>query len=324
MTTSEQGRRRGLRRALAERWDEAAVRRTALVVDRGRRETSDARTAQLADEIVDRVLPTGDLTPEQRLRRNQALLRILPGVDADVPEDVAAALSDAFARLYHPTADAAKLPTDAVRRTIIDQFHLLYYHLRPRVWEDTHYRGHRILKLTSDLWMYRTILDELRPGLIVETGTRFGGSALWMADQLELLGHGSVVTIDIDVVPGRPTHPRITHLLGSSSDPATAEQVRALLPTDGSPVIVVLDSDHTRDHVLAEMRLFAPMVTEGSLLIVEDTNINGHPVFAEFGPGPWEAVEAFLQETDEFEVDESYERYYITQNPRGYLRRTKR
>lgn len=321
MTSEQSGRRRGLRRALAERWDEAAVRRAALVVDRGRRETADARTAQLADEIVDRVLPTGDLTPEQRLRRNQALLRILPGVDADVPEDVAAALSDAFARLYHPTADAAKLPTDVVRRTIIDQFHLLYYHLRPRVWEETYYRGHRILKLTSDLWMYRTILDELQPGLIIETGTRFGGSALWMADQLELLGHGSVVTIDIDVVPGRPTHPRITHLLGSSSDPATAEQVRALLPTDGSPVIVVLDSDHTRDHVLAEMRLFAPMVTEGSLLIVEDTNINGHPVYPEFGPGPMEALDRFLAENDDFVHDPQAHKFLVTFNPRGVLRR---
>ena len=299
-----------------------AVTRAALVVDRGRRPAADPDTAALATTLVERVLPTGDeLTMEQLLLRDQALVALLLQVDHSRRDEVTDAVSQAFARLYHPTAEFSPAPTEVVRQTIIDQFHLLYYHLRPTVWERTYYRGHRILKLTSDLWMYRTIIDDLRPGLIIETGTRFGGSALWFADQLELLGHGAVVTVDIDDVPGKPTHPRITHLLGSSSDPAVADQVRALLPTDGSPVLVVLDSDHTRDHVLAEMRLFGPMVTPGSIMIVEDTNINGHPVFAEFGPGPYEAVEAFLQENDDFEVDESYHLYYVTQNPRGYLRR---
>jgi cephalosporin hydroxylase len=323
MTNGEQQpSRRGLRRSVAAYWDRVAVTRATLVVDRGRRPGADPETAGLARDVVARVVPTGsDLTSEQRWLRDQTLLELLPEVDTAMPDEVTDAVSQAFARLYQPTAEFAAAPTEAVRQTIIDQFHQLYYHLLPRVWERTYYRGHRVLKLTSDMWMYRTIIDDLKPGLIIETGTRFGGSALWFADQLELLGHGKVVTIDIDDVAGKPMHPRITHLLGSSSDPVVADQVRAMLPTDGSPVLIVLDSDHRRDHVLAEMRLFGPMVTPGSLMIVEDTNINGHPVFADFGPGPYEAVEDFMQDNDDFEVDESYHLYYVTQNPRGYLRR---
>jgi cephalosporin hydroxylase len=86
-------------------------------------------------------------------------------------------------------------------------------------------------------------------------------------------------------------------------------------------VLVILDSDHTKDHVLAEMRAYGPLVTRGSYLIVEDTNINGHPVLPDFGPGPWEAVEEFLQGNDQFQVDRSREKLLMTFNPMGYLRR---
>jgi cephalosporin hydroxylase len=87
--------------------------------------------------------------------------------------------------------------------------------------------------------------------------------------------------------------------------------------------MVVLDADHSRDHVLAELRLWSDLVTVGSYLIVEDTNINGHPVYADFGPGPWEAVREFLAERDDFVVDESRHRLLMTWNPGGYLRRTR-
>jgi cephalosporin hydroxylase len=86
-------------------------------------------------------------------------------------------------------------------------------------------------------------------------------------------------------------------------------------------VLVILDSDHSREHVLDELRLYAGLVTPGSYLVVEDTNVNGHPVFAEHGPGPMEALEAFLAETDEFEVDATREKFFLTFNPRGFLRK---
>jgi cephalosporin hydroxylase len=90
---------------------------------------------------------------------------------------------------------------------------------------------------------------------------------------------------------------------------------------DREPVVVILDSDHGKDHVLEELRRYAPLVTSGSYLIVEDTNINGHPVLPDFGPGPMEAVETFLSESDDFSVDTTREKLMLTFNPRGYLRR---
>jgi cephalosporin hydroxylase len=86
-------------------------------------------------------------------------------------------------------------------------------------------------------------------------------------------------------------------------------------------VLVLLDSDHRRDHVLAELRAYAPMVTPGSYLVVEDSNINGHPVYEDFGPGPTEAVQDFLKERDDFEVDRSREKFLLSFNPGGWLRR---
>ena len=84
---------------------------------------------------------------------------------------------------------------------------------------------------------------------------------------------------------------------------------------------MILDSDHSYDHVLAELHAYSPIVTPGSYLIVEDTNINAHPVYEEFGPGPMEAVQDFLKERDDFEVDHSREKLLLTFNPHGWLRR---
>jgi cephalosporin hydroxylase len=86
-------------------------------------------------------------------------------------------------------------------------------------------------------------------------------------------------------------------------------------------VLVALDSDHRRDHVLAEIAAYSPLVQIGDYLIVEDTNVNGHPTYAEYGPGPMEAVERFLAGNDEFEIDARCERFLMTFNPKGYLRR---
>jgi hypothetical protein len=85
--------------------------------------------------------------------------------------------------------------------------------------------------------------------------------------------------------------------------------------------MVLLDDDHTRDHVLEELRAYQRFVTPGSYLIVEDTNINNHPVFPEFGPGPMEAVETFLRESNEFAVDRSREKFFLSFNPGGFLRK---
>ena len=85
--------------------------------------------------------------------------------------------------------------------------------------------------------------------------------------------------------------------------------------------MVVLDSNHKAFHVLDELRAYHPLVTPGGYLVVEDTNINGHPVEPEFGPGPMEALAEFLQENDDFEVDAAREKFMLTYNPGGWLRK---
>jgi len=202
---------------------------------------------------------------------------------------------------------------------IVRSFHRLYYHSASRTWSNTYWLGTQTQKCPLDLWVYQEILHELRPEAIVETGTASGGSASYLAAICDLLGTGRIVTVDV-VERERPAHERVTYLTGSSTDPQIAAQVLEFVGDD-SPVLVILDSDHSRDHVLEELRLYAPLVTPGSYVIVEDTNVNGHPVSPDFGPGPMEAVDEFLRESAEFAVDAEREKLLLTFNPRGYLRR---
>jgi cephalosporin hydroxylase len=99
-------------------------------------------------------------------------------------------------------------------------------------------------------------------------------------------------------------------------------KVRSLIGKEET-VMVVLDSDHHAEHVLNELRIYGPMVTVGNYLIAEDTNVNGHPVRPDFGPGPWEAVQTFLEENNSFAVDTKREKLLLTFNPGGYLIRTR-
>jgi cephalosporin hydroxylase len=202
--------------------------------------------------------------------------------------------------------------------SVTDEFHRLYYDTA--VWKDTYWLGVRTQKCPLDLWVYQELLVEQKPDLIVETGTAHGGSALYLASVCDLLGRGEVVTVDIFPIEGRPAHDRITYLTGSSTAPEVVAEVERIV-AGRENALVILDSDHARDHVLDELRIYSRFVPPGGYLIVEDTNVNAHPVFPEHGPGPMEAVEAFLGETDEFEVDSRREKFFLTFNPRGFLRR---
>lgn len=200
-----------------------------------------------------------------------------------------------------------------------------YYTKADQTWKNTTWLGVPIWKNPKDLWVYQEMLWELRPDLIVETGTNYGGSALFFASMLDLIDPNSsakVMTVDISLRKNRPEHPRITYVKGSSISDDVVSQFQAAAK-DAKTVMVVLDSDHHYDHVVAELRALHSLVTVGSYLIVEDTNVNGHPVNPFFGPGPWEAVDTFVAEAPQFEIDRSREKYMHTFNPRGYLRRTR-
>ncbi|MGQ0802766.1 MAG: CmcI family methyltransferase [Actinomycetota bacterium] len=208
-------------------------------------------------------------------------------------------------------------------RARVNRFHQLYYDLGHRhggTWRDTSWFGVTIWKNPLDVWIYQEILADTRPEVIIETGTAQGGSALFFAMMCDLLGTGEVISVDIAPLPGRPQHERIRYLHGSSTDPevvaAVAKSVR-----NRERVMVLLDSDHSRGHVLRELEAYSAFVTEGCYLVVEDTNVNGHPVLARYGPGPLEAVNEFLERHPHFERDKRREKLLFTFNPGGYLRR---
>jgi cephalosporin hydroxylase len=201
----------------------------------------------------------------------------------------------------------------------VDRFHVAYYD--SEVWkDDTRWFGVPAQKCPLDLWVYQELLFQLRPDLVIETGTASGGSAYFLASIMDLLGRGRVVTIDIQTIEGRPQHDRIRYVTGSSLDEEIVGASRAKA-SGAETVMVILDSAHEKEHVLAELHAYSPLVTPGSYLVVEDTNVNGHPVLPVYGPGPAEAVGEFLAETEQFRVDRSREKFLLTFNPRGYLQR---
>jgi cephalosporin hydroxylase len=201
------------------------------------------------------------------------------------------------------------------------QFARLYYARVESTIFGTRYLGIQTLKYPTDLWIYQEIISETLPDVIIETGTWHGGSALYFATVCEAIGHGQVVTIDTDPGEPLPEHPRITYLRGSSTDPETVAQVRELT-RDAAGVMAILDSDHSRAHVLRELSIYGDLVTPGGYLVVEDTNVNGRPVLAQHGPGPGEAVDEFVRRDGRYSSDQARERLLLTACPGGFLRRT--
>jgi cephalosporin hydroxylase len=200
--------------------------------------------------------------------------------------------------------------------SIVDAFHTEYYN--SGVWfHGTHWMGCPVQKCPLDLWVYQSILFETRPDFIIETGSGFGGSALFMAHVCDILGKGKIISVDIKDIP-RAKHDRITYMCGSSIDPSILARLKEIVP---DKALVILDSDHTKGHVQQELKLYEPFVAKGSYLIVEDTNVNGHPICSDHGPGPFEAVSEFLLLNKDFKIDLNCERFLMTQNPGGYLKR---
>ena len=166
------------------------------------------------------------------------------------------------------------------------------------VWKGMTWHGVRTLKLPTDVWNYQEIIFEHRIDHVIETGTRHGGSALFFAQALAARGaRGPVVSIDVDGLSNQAgTRPGIHFLLGDSASATMVERAFGLLGAERGPVFLILDSDHSRDHVLRELRAWVPRLRKGDYLVVEDTIVNGHPVRPEHGPGPMEAIRDYLAE----------------------------
>ena len=222
-----------------------------------------------------------------------------------------------------PRIDVPAHLTAAEVERVAREFTLVYHDLKEQTFGTTTWLGVPLVKTPADILAFQQIISETRPDLIVETGVYVGGSALLFASIQELLGiDGRVIAVDVDlsVVNDRVReHPRIELIEGSSTDPEVVSQIRAA--ARGKRVMVDLDADHRAHHVLEELQTYSPLVTPGCYLVVEDGFLGGRPVRPDAVPGPSEALEAWLAEDPPFEVDRWRERYLLTQNPRGYLRR---
>src|SRR5688572_17514623 len=184
---------------------------------------------------------------------------------------------------------------DDLNMTPHGEAYVRWFH-EANVWKNMTWHGIRTLKLPSDIWNYQEIIFERRIEHVIETGTRHGGSAVFFAQTLAARGAaGPVVSIDVDVASRQIKSCQGVHFLqGDSSAPEVVERALALLPATRGPLFLILDSDHRQPHVLRELRAWVPRLVRGDYLIVEDTNVNGHPVRPDHGPGPWEAVDDYL------------------------------
>jgi len=195
-------------------------------------------------------------------------------------------------------------------------------YIQKRMANRTTYFGVTAIKNPLDFWVYREIIFEVKPDVIVEVGNAFGGGALALAHILDNMGRGRVVGVDYqhDTVPTFiKEHPRITFFDGDACE--SLPEVEGLI-RDGETILVIEDSSHGYDNTLNVLRAYGPLVSVGSYLIVEDSNCR-HGIDVGPSPGPYEAVETFLEETDAFAIDRSRESFFITWNPKGYLKRVK-
>jgi cephalosporin hydroxylase len=183
--------------------------------------------------------------------------------------------------------------------------------------------GYPIWQNVLDLWTIQETIAEVKPALLIETGTNRGGSAWFYAHLFDLIGNGRVVTVDV-VKLHQLEHPRITWLIGSSTAPEILQRVRAEAQLSGAdgPVMVILDSDHCKDYVLQELESYADLVTPGSFLLCQDGVIDQLDIFRAERPGPVRAIEDFLARQPGFRWDkERNERFVISHHPKGWLQR---
>lgn len=195
--------------------------------------------------------------------------------------------------------------------------------------------GLPIIQLPADIIATQEVIWSSKPDVIVETGVARGGSMIFLASMMQLLGRGKVIGVDIDIrahnresIESHPLSHRVSLIQGPSTDPDVLAKVRAEIPS-GARVMVILDSNHSRDHVLAELNAYGPLVTCGQYLVVADTALGRlrpdqtpQKRASVWKPGnePLTALRAYLATTDRFEADEALNgKLVLSSSPGGYL-----
>lgn len=182
------------------------------------------------------------------------------------------------------------------------------------------YRGIPAIRCPFDYVMYQMIISEIKPDLIIEIGTNYGGGALYLADLMNTIGHGVIHTIDIKKKTGEiaAKHPRIK-LFTNGWENYDLNEAR-----DFSKILIIEDASHMYEDTLSALRKFSPLVSIGSYFIVEDGIMNELDKEKGFHGGPLRAIREFLAENKNFKVDRAYCDMFgknATFNVNGYLKR---
>jgi cephalosporin hydroxylase len=210
---------------------------------------------------------------------------------------------------------------DRFRMTLKEWF---LQHEREIVYREPRWMGVRIIKNPLDTWIYQEMIYNVRPDVILEIGSSYGGSTLYFANLLDLLGKGMVISVDIDRSNYNVQHPRIHAITGDSSLPEVEREIFELCR--GKKVMVSHDSSHYKEKVLSDLRRYSPLVPVGSYFVVED---GIYDLFSPlegvggFSDGPLDAITEFLKENPGFEPDPNCERYVFTNHPMGFLKRVR-
>lgn len=182
------------------------------------------------------------------------------------------------------------------------------------------YFGIPILKCPLDFFVYHELIYSIKPDVIVEIGNYYGGSTLALAHLLDNIGKGKLIAVDKNhsrIHESVKKHPRISMIEGDAI--SSFEKVKKLIKMTDK-VLIIEDSSHKYNDTLEILRRYSNLVSIGSYLIVEDS-IFHHGVKVGAKPGAYEAIETFIKESKNFEIDREKERFIITWNPKGYLKR---
>lgn len=192
--------------------------------------------------------------------------------------------------------------------------------MQERIIKFSKYFGITCLRNPIDHWIYQEMIVELKPDFIIEIGNFCGASALALAHICDHLNHGQIIGVDIShefLNKKAIAHPRNTFLKGDAIH--IFNQVKALIP-ESANVLIIDDSAHTFDHTLKVLNTYQTLIKPGGYMIVEDS-VSYHGIEMGPKPGPFEAIDAFIQSNHHFVSDRSKEGFFITWNPKGYLKR---
>lgn len=193
--------------------------------------------------------------------------------------------------------------------------------IQKRIMKQTHYCGIRTLKNPMDFWVYQEMIFEQKTDVVIEIGNNFGGSTFALAHFLDNIDNGRIIAIDIShskVVESVKKHPRITWIEGDAV--SVFSQVKNLVGSN-ERVLVIDDSAHTFENTIGILHNYSSLLSPGEYFVIEDS-ICHHGLDVGPSPGPYEAITEFISShQEEFEIDREKESFFITWNPKGFIRK---